>query len=121
MTGYWRGTFLFYDFEMYRQIIAGDLRAVYTANFSAQQVEMQLVETVIKIPKAQVGGEGPLLAAGFRDVGVDQAEQEQNRIQAGYGYEVADIQEIDAEGWTKEILISGRVSSIFVTFVTGKR
>jgi hypothetical protein len=110
LNGYWRGTFLFYDFEMYRQIIAGDLRAVYTGQFSAQSIEMQLKETVIKIRKDQVGGEGPLLHAGFNDVAEEQGEQEQNRIQAGYGYEVAHGDEPDDDGWTKEILISGRVN-----------
>lgn len=110
LNGYWRGTFLFYDFEMYRQIIAGDLRAVYTGQFSAQHVEMQLKETVIKIRKNQLGGEGPLLDAGFNTVGVEQGEQEQNRIQAGYGHELADPTESDEDGFTKEILISGRVS-----------
>lgn len=110
LNGYWRGTFLFYDFEMYRQIIAGDLRAAYTGQFSAQNVEMQLRETVIKIPKDQVGGEGPLLDAGFKEVGEEQGEQEQQRIEAGYGYEVAHSDDMDQPGWTKEILISGRVS-----------
>lgn len=110
LNGYWRGTFLFYDFEMYRQIIAGDIRAVYTSQFSAQNVEMQLKETVIKIRKDQVGGEGPLLDAGFREVGEEQGELEQQRIEAGYGYEIAQAGEVDEEGWTKEILISGRVS-----------
>jgi hypothetical protein len=110
LNGYWRGTFLFYDFEMYRQIIAGDMRAVYTGQFSAQNVEMQLKETVIKIRKDQVGGEGPLLHAGFNDMGEEQGEREQQRIEAGYGYELAQTDEADQEGWTKEILISGRVS-----------
>jgi hypothetical protein len=95
---------------MYRQIIAGDLRAVYTGQFSAQNIEMQLKETVIKIRKDQVGGEGPLLHAGFNDVAEEQGELEQNRIQAGYGYEFAHSDEPDDDGWTKEILISGRVS-----------
>jgi len=110
LNGYWRGTFLFYDFEMYRQIIAGDMRAVYTGQFSAQNVEMQLKETVVKIRKDQVGGEGPLLFAGFNEVGEEQGEREQQRIEAGYGYELAQTDEADQEGWTKEILVSGRVS-----------
>jgi hypothetical protein len=119
LNGYWRGTFLFYDFEMYRQIIAGDMRAVYTGQFSAQNVEMQLKETVIKIRKDQVGGEGPLLHAGFNDVGEEQGEREQQRIEAGYGYELAQTDEADQEGYTKEILISGRVSySLLVRSVT---
>jgi hypothetical protein len=110
LNGYWRGTFLFYDFEMYRQIIAGDMRAVYTGQFSAQNVEMQLKETVIKIRKDQIGGEGPLLLAGFNEVGEEQGEREQQRIEAGYGHELAQTDEADQEGYTKEILISGRVS-----------
>jgi hypothetical protein len=94
---------------MYRQIIAGDLRAVYTGKFSVQQIEMQLKETVVKIRKDQVGGEGPLLDAGFNHVDAEQGEKEQNRILAGYGYELAHPNEPDEEGWTKEILVSGRV------------
>jgi hypothetical protein len=109
MRGYWRGKFLFYDFEMYRQILAGDMRAVYTGTFAEQSIEMELKETVIRIKKAEVGGQGPLLAAGFKDSEGSIAEDEQRRIEVGYGYEVAHSDEPDEDGWTKEILISGKV------------
>lgn len=118
LQGFWRGKLLFYDFELYRQILAGDMRALYTGQFAQQVAEMELNETVIQVPKEEVGGGGPLLAAGFRDVEFDQGEVEQERIRAGYGYRVVgDVEEGDEPGWTKEILVSGRVSFSFLPFL----
>lgn len=111
IQGFWRGKFLIYDFELYRQILAGDMRGLYTGQFAEQVAEMELHETVIRIKKEEVGGAGPLLAAGYRDMEFDQGEVELERIRCGYGYQVVgDVDEVDEPGWTKEILISGRVS-----------
>ncbi|WVQ94536.1 hypothetical protein IAU59_001615 [Kwoniella sp. CBS 9459] len=107
IEGFWRGKFLFYDFELYRQILAGNMRGVYTGTFAEQAVEMELKETVIKLPKEKVGGDGSLLLAGFHDEGED-LDEEQRRIKAGYGYELSDDDEVVPEGWTKEILLTGR-------------
>ncbi|WVR03928.1 hypothetical protein IAU60_000927 [Kwoniella sp. DSM 27419] len=110
MEGFWRGKFLFYDFELYRQILAGNMRGVYTGTFAEQAAEMEIKETVIKLPKEQVGGNGPLLFAGYTDFkdDLDDVEQEQRRIRDGYGYELCADDEVVPEGWTKEILLSGR-------------
>lgn len=110
IEGYWRGKFLFYDFDMYRQILAGNMRGVYTGTFAEQAAEMEFKETIIKIRHEDVGGHGPTLCAGF-DAEVEGAsEEEQRRIEGGYGYELCkNDAEPDEEGWTKEILISGRV------------
>lgn len=120
LKGYWRAQFLFYDFEQYRQILAGDMRGLYTGTYAEQDAEMELHETVIKVPKGRVGGEGPMLAAGFRDVGADEGDIEQDRIKSGYGHEVVvdGFDEPDEPGWTKEILISGRVSLVSTLYVT---
>ena len=108
IEGFWRGQYLFYDFGMYREILAGDLRAVYTGKFATQVMEMELKETVIRIRKEDVGGKGPLLNGGF-DESADDLEEEQRFIQEGYGHElVRDMEEKDEPGWTKEILISGK-------------
>ncbi|ORY29530.1 hypothetical protein BCR39DRAFT_170415 [Naematelia encephala] len=109
LQGFWRGKFLFYDFDMYRQILAGNMRGVYTGTFAEQAAEMEFKETVIKVRKEEVGGDGPMLCAGFQDEAEEGSEEEQSRIQAGYGHEVCkDENEPDEEGWTKEILITGR-------------
>ncbi|WVF67099.1 hypothetical protein IAT40_001844 [Kwoniella sp. CBS 6097] len=107
IEGFWRGKFLFYDFELYRQILAGNMRGVYTGTFAEQAVEVELKETVIKLPKDKVGGGGSLLMAGFNDEGED-LDEEQRRIKGGYGYELSDDDEVVPEGWTKEILLTGR-------------
>ncbi|OCF58022.1 hypothetical protein L486_04049 [Kwoniella mangroviensis CBS 10435] len=107
IKGFWRGKFLFYDFDLYRQILAGNMRGVYTGTFAEQAAEMELFETIIKLPKAQLGGKGPLLAAGFKDE-FDEDGSEQSLIKEGYGYELSNETEVLEEGWTKEILISGR-------------
>lgn len=120
LNGFWRGKFLFFDFELYRQILAGDLRSLYTGTFAVQVAELELRETVVRVRKEDIGGDGPLLAAGFRDVEADQGDAEQARIKAGYGRQVLQENEYntpDEPGWTKEILISGRVSAFpFSTF-----
>ena len=65
LQGFWRGKFLFFDFEQYRQILAGDMRGVYTGSFSEQVAEMELRETVVKVRLEEVGGRGPVLNAGY--------------------------------------------------------
>ncbi|WWD16640.1 hypothetical protein CI109_101070 [Kwoniella shandongensis] len=108
IQGYWRGKFLFYDFDLYRQILAGDMRGVYTGTFAEQVAEMELKETMVKVREEDVGGKGPLLCAGFQEEG-GETDEEQERIQAGYGNELCDDADEVEKGWTKEILISGRV------------
>ncbi|KAK8861448.1 hypothetical protein IAR55_002267 [Kwoniella newhampshirensis] len=108
IQGFWRGKFLFYDFELYRQILAGNMRGVYTGTFAEQAAEMELKETLIKVRLDDIGGEGPLLCAGFEEEN-GETDEEQKRIQEGYGYELCGDDEQLEEGWTKEILISGRV------------
>ncbi|WWC60195.1 uncharacterized protein I303_102760 [Kwoniella dejecticola CBS 10117] len=107
VKGFWRGKFLFYDFDLYRQILAGNMRGVYTGTFAEQAAEFELYETIVKLPKEKIGGEGPLLAAGFKDE-YDEDGSQQTAIKGGYGFEICDEDEEVQEGWTKEILISGR-------------
>jgi hypothetical protein len=109
LEGYWRAKFLFYDFDMYRQILAGNMRGVYTGTFSEQAAELELKETIIRVRKEDVGGKGPMMYAGFDAEEEEGPEAEQARIMAGYGHEVWNGEdEEDEEGWTKEILLSGR-------------
>lgn len=109
LEGYWRAKFLFYDFDMYRQILAGNMRGVYTGTFSEQASEMEIKETIIRVRKEDLGGKGPMLYAGFDAEEAEGPEAEQAKIRAGYGHEVWDGEdESDEEGWTKEILLSGR-------------
>lgn len=108
IQGFWRGKFLFYDFEFYRHILSGNLRGVYTGVFAEQVIEAELRETLVKVKKEDVGGDGPLLTAGFKDMG--SLEEETRFLEEGYGQEIVDDDDEDEEGWTKEILISGRVS-----------
>ena len=50
-----------------------------------------------------------MLYAGFDAEEAEGPEAEQAKIRAGYGHEVWDGEdESDEEGWTKEILLSGR-------------
>lgn len=117
VQGFWRGTFMYINFELYRQIVAGDMRALYTGDFAQQAAEMELHETVIRVKIEDVGGKGPMLSAGFDDDD-DKAtsDVEQARLRSGYGHDVVDTtgrqpEELDPDepGWTKEILLSGRM------------
>jgi hypothetical protein len=114
VQGFWRAKFLFYDFDMYREILAGNMREVYTGTFAEQAAEMELKETVVKVRFEDVGGNGPLLCAGFDDGEKGGTEEEVELIRQGYGYEIVeDENEVDREGWTKEILISGWVGGLY--------
>jgi hypothetical protein len=116
LEGYWRGKFLFYDFDMYRRVLAGDVRAVYTGKFAEQHLELELRETVIRVPMDKVGGAGLAVCAGFKDEAEGEMPDEIKRIREGYGYEMVPEEEMQLEkqqgphdkpGWTKEILLSG--------------
>lgn len=98
IQGFWRGKFLFYDFEFYREILSGNLRGVYTGMFAEQAVEAELRETLVKVKKEDVGGDGPLLTAGFKDMG--SLEEETKFLEQGYGHEIVHEDDEDEEGWT---------------------
>jgi len=106
LEGFWRGKFLFYEFETYRQMLAGNIRAVYTSQFAEQVVEMELKETVIHCKKDERGGKGPMVCAGFDEV--EDYESETKKIEAGYGFEIFEGDENDNEEMTEEIMITGR-------------
>ena len=112
LEGFWRGKFLFYDFDHYRQILAGNMRGVYTGTFAEQAAEMEFRETIIRVKNEDVGGKGPMLCAGYDDGEEAGSDKEQVRIEEGYEHEVISDDEPDEPGWTKEILISGRVGKI---------
>lgn len=110
LQGFWRGNLLFYDFDSYRQMLAGNTAAVYTGTFSQHAVELELVETVIRIREEEAGGHGSVLYAGYSPD--EDTEEEQAYIRRGYGHQVLtgdDIYAREEPGWTKEILLSGGV------------
>ncbi|KIR71562.1 hypothetical protein I310_04869 [Cryptococcus deuterogattii CA1014] len=102
IEGFWWGTFLFYDFEFYRHILSGDLRGVYTGMFAEQAVKAELRETLVKVKKEDVGGDGPLLTAGSKDM--ESFEEEIRFLEQGNGYEISRT----AWGWAQ---VRGRVRS----------
>ncbi|ODO09228.1 hypothetical protein I350_02828 [Cryptococcus amylolentus CBS 6273] len=106
VQGYWRGKFLFYDYELYREMTEGNMRRVYTGMFADQAVEMELKEIVVKVREEDVGGDGPMIGAGFKDL--DDVDEEVKAVEEGYGHEIVGDDEPVPEGWTKEILIAGR-------------
>lgn len=110
MQGYWRGNLLFFDFQSYRQMLDEGVTPLYTGTFATHAIEMEINETVIRVRSEDVGGDGPLLFAGFKD---EDSDEEVEKVAAGYGHQVLTGDEItapEAPGWTKEILISGFVS-----------
>ncbi|GMK59067.1 hypothetical protein CspeluHIS016_0700820 [Cutaneotrichosporon spelunceum] len=111
LEGFWRGRLLFFDFDAYRQMLAGNMSAVYTGTFATHAVELEIRETVIQVREEDVGGTGSLLNAGFAD---EETEEEQERIRTGYGHKVLAANELgqaDPAGYTKEILLSGGARS----------
>ncbi|ORX36504.1 hypothetical protein BD324DRAFT_580977 [Kockovaella imperatae] len=113
LQGFWRCQFLTLDFDIYRQILAQDMRVLYTGEYSEQVAETELRETVIVVREEDVGGSGSVLHAGFRQLRPeDDIEDELRAIEAGYGHRVCvDVNAPDQPGWTKEILVTGRVNT----------
>lgn len=111
IQGFWRGNLLFFDFDAYRQMLSGNMRALYTGTFVKHAVELDIKETVIRVRHEDVGGKGSILNCGFAD---EETEEEQAQILAGYGHEVLTGDAVYAHeppGWTKEILLSGMCRS----------
>lgn len=110
LEGFWRGRLLFFDFDAYRQMLAGNMPAVYTGTFATHAVELDIRETVTQVREDDVGGTGSLMNAGFAD---EETEEEQERIRNGYGNKVLtgeELKKASPPGYTKEILLSGGVS-----------
>lgn len=65
-AGNWEGRFCFFDFDSYREMLAGRMRSLYEGPFGEQPQVWKLEEKIVRIPYGEKeGGRGPTLAAGF--------------------------------------------------------
>jgi hypothetical protein len=68
LQGSWEGRFAFFDFDSYRDMLGGKIRALYEGPFGEQAQVWKLREHVVKVEQGQyAGGKGSMLNAGFLD------------------------------------------------------
>jgi len=80
-SGSWEGRFCFFDFDSYREMLAGRMRSLYEGPFGEQPQVWKLEERIVRIPYGhKEGGRGPTLSAGYLSSEEEEA-LEQERIQ----------------------------------------
>lgn len=64
--GIWEGRFSFFDFDSYREMLAGRMRSLYEGPFGEQPQIWKIKEKIVKLGPGEVeGGKGSILAAGY--------------------------------------------------------
>ena len=64
--GIWEGRFSFFDFDSYREMLAGRMRSLYEGPFGEQPQIWKIREKIVKLaPGEAEGGKGSILAAGY--------------------------------------------------------
>ncbi|SPO19894.1 uncharacterized protein UTRI_00290_B [Ustilago trichophora] len=64
--GIWEGRFSFFDFDSYREMLAGRMRSLYEGPFGEQPQIWKIKEKLVKLgPGEAEGGKGSILAAGY--------------------------------------------------------
>lgn len=64
--GIWEGRFSFFDFDSYREMLAGRMRSLYEGPFGEQPQIWKIKEKIVRLGAGQVeGGTGSILAAGY--------------------------------------------------------
>lgn len=74
--GIWEGRFSFFDFDSYREMLAGRMRSLYDGPFGEQPQIWKIKERIVRLAPGEVeGGKGSILAAGYTsDPAVDAQE-----------------------------------------------
>ena len=109
IEGLWKGKYLYFDYNAYQHVVKGDVRSLYEGTYGQEMQEWRLEERVINVKIDKVGGDGPMLNAGFRlGLTAEDEEYEASLSVEERGWEpCTDESAPDRPGWTKEILISG--------------
>ena len=140
MEGCWEGNFSFFDFDAFREMLAGQSRALYAGPFGEQHQVWRLKETFVRPKREKDKGKGrvpltgPMTNAGFpTDVpssttaGLDTARAEmttlnatiQQQLDAMDGYEVVPDDEMDTvdDDEDSEVLVTGVGHSAWGRFI----
>ncbi|ORX33278.1 hypothetical protein BD324DRAFT_585253 [Kockovaella imperatae] len=145
MEGCWEGNFSFFDFDAFREMLAGQSRALYAGEFGEQHQVWRLKETFVRPKREQLQGRkgksrappltGPMTNAGFptdvpssTDAGLDTARAEvttlnatiRQQLDAMVGYEIVPENEMDTavdEDDGLEILVTGVGHSAWGRFI----
>ena len=64
--GTWEGRFSFFDFDSYREMLAGRMRSLYEGPFGEQPQIWKIKERIVKLHRGELeGGKGSILQAGY--------------------------------------------------------
>lgn len=64
--GIWEGRFSFFDFDSYREMLAGRMRSLYDGPFGEQPQIWKIRERIVRLKPGEIeGGRGSILAAGY--------------------------------------------------------
>ncbi|KAN0066027.1 hypothetical protein ACQY0O_000119 [Thecaphora frezii] len=64
--GTWEGRFSFFDFDSYREMLAGRMRSLYEGPFGEQPQIWKIQERIVQLEEGEVpGGKGSVLGAGY--------------------------------------------------------
>ncbi|CEH19380.1 hypothetical protein CBOM_06708 [Ceraceosorus bombacis] len=65
--GAWEGRFCFFDFDSYREMLAGRMRSLYEGPFGEQPQVWRIREHIVRVGSGvrKIGGEGSVLNAGY--------------------------------------------------------
>ncbi|SPO35157.1 uncharacterized protein PSFLO_00628 [Pseudozyma flocculosa] len=64
--GTWEGRFSFFDFDSYREMLAGRMRSLYEGPFGEQPQIWKIREKIVRLGPGEVpGGKGSVLGAGY--------------------------------------------------------
>jgi len=109
IEGIWKGKYLYFDYNAYQHMVKGDVRSLYEGAYGEELQEWRLEERVINVKIDKVGGDGPMLNAGFRTglTAEDEAYEASLTVDERGWEPCEDENAPDRPGWTKEILISG--------------
>ncbi|TKY90480.1 hypothetical protein EX895_000478 [Sporisorium graminicola] len=99
--GIWEGRFSFFDFDSYREMLAGRMRSLYEGPFGEQPQIWKIKEKVVRLGPSEVeGGKGSLLAAGYT---TSEAPQDSSASASATAAAAGGTTSMDAKGKSKAL------------------
>ncbi|KAL7416401.1 hypothetical protein BDY24DRAFT_429612 [Mrakia frigida] len=102
LEGVWHGSYSFFDFTAYREMLGGESGRLHEGGVGQQAQEIQLSETVVRVPISFLGGSGSTLNAGYPT-----SNEAPDPYAMCYSTEEEDLEEEEGSGFAKELLLTG--------------
>ncbi|PWN47476.1 hypothetical protein IE53DRAFT_390385 [Violaceomyces palustris] len=90
--GAWEGRFSFFDFDSYREMLAGRMRSLYEGPFGEQPQVWKISERVVKVPRSEPRcGHGSLLNAGYLNRDEEARQEDSGRASSNGSAKLSDV------------------------------